>query len=193
MSQTEKPTYHHGDLRQSLLDATLALLAEGEEPSLRAVARRAGVSPMAPYRHYPDKDALLTAVALRGIEGLHQAISDADRAAPAGAGLVAQSLAYVRYAADHPVLFRLMFGPARPHAGGAICTASDALKAVMLHRLAIEAPDRLSPELALGCWSLIHGLALLVIDGLLAQTDPDPLAGLVERTIRTMLEQPKCA
>jgi AcrR family transcriptional regulator len=190
VSQTEKSTYHHGDLRQSLLDATLALLAEGEEPSLRAVARRAGVSPMAPYRHYPDKDALLTAVALRGIEGLHQAISDADRAAPAGSGLVAQGLAYVRYAADHPVLFRLMFGPARPRAGGAICTASDSVRTVMLHRLAIEAPDRLSPELALGCWSLIHGLALLVIDGLLAQTDPDPLAGLVERTIRTMLSPP---
>ena len=187
VSQTEKATYHHGDLRQSLLDATLALLAEGQEPSLRAVARRAGVSPMAPYRHYPDKDALLTAVALRGIEALHRAVSEADAAAPAGGGLLAQGQAYVRYAADHPVLFRLMFGPARPHAGGAICTASETVRQVMLHRLAIEAPDRFSPELAVGCWALIHGLALLVIDGLLAETDPDPLAGLVERTLRTML------
>jgi len=193
VSQTEKTTYHHGDLRQSLLDATLALLAQGEEPSLRAVARRAGVSSMAPYRHYPDKDALLTAVALRGIEALYQAVSKADAAAPAGRGLLALGLAYVRYAADHPVLFRLMFGPARPHAGGAICAASETVRQVMLHRLVAEAPDLFSPELAVGYWSLIHGLALLVIDGLLAETDPDPLAGLVERTLRTMLEKPRAA
>jgi len=188
VSQTEKTPYHHGDLRQSLLDATLALLARGEEPSLRAVARHAGVSTMAPYRHYPDKEALLTAVALSGIEALHQAVAAADAAAPAGQGLLALGLAYVRYAADHPVLFRLMFGPARPRTGGAICAASEALRQVLLRRLAVEAPNRCSPELAVGYWSLIHGLAQLVIDGLLAETDPDPLAGLVERTLLTMLE-----
>ena len=104
MTETEKSTYHHGDLRQSLLDATLALLAEGAEPSLRAVARRAGVSPMAPYRHYPDKEALLTAVALRGIDALHQVVSAADATAPAGREVLAQALAYVRFAAEHPVL-----------------------------------------------------------------------------------------
>jgi AcrR family transcriptional regulator len=193
VSQTEKAAYHHGDLRQSLLDATLVLLAEGEEPSLRAVARRAGVSPMAPYRHYQDKDALLTAVALRGIDALRRIVLAADQSAPAGSGLVAQGLAYVRYAAEHPVLFRLMFGPTRPRADGAICTASETVKAVMLRRLEIEAPDRFSPEFAVGCWAMIHGLALLVIDGLLAQTDPDPLAGLIERTIRAMLDGARAA
>jgi len=185
VTETAKATYHHGDLRASLLDATLALLAEGQEPSLRAVARRANVSPMAPYRHYPDKEALLTAVALRGIEALHKAVSTADRAAPAGQGALAQALAYVRYAAEHPVLFRLMFGPMRPRAGDAICDASQAVKDVLLHRLAIEMPDRFSPELATGCWALVHGLAMLVIDGLLVETDP--LDGLVERTVLAML------
>lgn len=187
MTETEKSTYHHGDLRQSLLDATLALLAEGAEPSLRAVARRAGVSPMAPYRHYPDKEALLTAVALRGIEALHQVVSAADATAPAGREVLAQALAYVRFAAEHPVLFRLMFGPARPRASDAVCTASQGVKEVMLRRLAIEAPERFSPDRAIGCWALVHGLALLVIDGLLAETDPDPLNGLVERAVLAML------
>ena len=187
MTETEKSTYHHGDLRQSLLDATLALLAEGAEPSLRAVARRAGVSPMAPYRHYPDKEALLTAVALRGIDALHQVVSTADATAPAGREVLAQALAYVRFAAEHPVLFRLMFGPARPRASDAVCTASQGVKEVMLRRLAIEAPERFSPDRAIGCWALVHGLALLVIDGLLAETDPDPLNGLVERAVLAML------
>lgn len=190
VSETGKATYHHGDLRASLLDATLALLAEGAEPSLRAVARRAGVSPMAPYRHYPDKEALLTAVALRGIEALQAVVEAADRAAPTGQGLLAQALAYVRYAAEHPVLFRLMFGPMRPRASGAICIASGRIKDVMLRRLAIEAPGRFSPELAIGSWALVHGLALLVIDGLLADTDPSPLDGLVERTVLAMLVPP---
>jgi AcrR family transcriptional regulator len=194
MTETEKAAYHHGDLRASLLDATLALLAEGQEPSLRAVARRAGVSPMAPYRHYPDKEALLTAVALRGIEALHSAVSAADRAAGAGQGVVAQGLAYVRFAVEHPVLFRLMFGPMRPRASDAICTASQGVKDVLLHRLAVEAPGHAGPERVIGCWALIHGLAMLVIDGLLDQTDPDPLAGMVERTVLAMLQAgPACA
>jgi AcrR family transcriptional regulator len=188
VSELEKPTYHHGDLRAALLDAALALLAEGQEPSLRAVARRAGVSPMAPYRHYADREALLAAVALRGIEGLKTALQAADAAAPPGQAVVAQAVAYVRYACDHPVLFRLMFGPARPTVEHGICSAAQDVKDVLMGRLAREAPERFTPDFALGCWSTIHGLAQLVIEGLLAETDPDPLgSGLVERAVRAML------
>lgn len=191
VSELEKPTYHHGDLRAALLDAALALLAEGQEPSLRAVARRAGVSPMAPYRHYADREALLAAVAVRGIEGLKVALEAADTAAPPGQALVAQAVAYVRYACDHPVLFRLMFGPTRPSAEHGVCGAAQGVKDVLLGRLAQEAPERFTPDFALGCWSTIHGLAQLVVEGLLADTDPDPLgSGLVERAIQAMLNCP---
>src|SRR5262245_53999387 len=60
-----RTTYHHGNLQRALIDAALAALAEEgpEKLSLRDVARRAGVSPAAPYRHFPDKDALIAAVA----------------------------------------------------------------------------------------------------------------------------------
>ena len=66
---TSRP-YHHGDLRAALLDAALELLEEDETFSLRAVARRAGVSPNAPYRHYADKEALLAALATYGFAQL---------------------------------------------------------------------------------------------------------------------------
>ncbi|WP_304165405.1 TetR/AcrR family transcriptional regulator [Phenylobacterium aquaticum] len=188
MSELEKPAYHHGDLRAALLDAALALLAEGQEPSLRAVARRAGVSPMAPYRHYADREALLAAVAVRGIEGLKSTLEAADADAAPGQAVVAQAVAYVRYACDHPVLFRLMFGPSRPSAEHGICSAAQEVKDVLLGRLAHEAPQRFTPDYALGCWALIHGLAQLVVEGLLAETDPDPLGnGLIERAVQAML------
>ena len=63
-----KPTYHHGDLRAACLSAAMELLDESGETelSLRAVARRAGVSPAAPYRHYTDREALVSAVAAVG-------------------------------------------------------------------------------------------------------------------------------
>src|SRR5690349_19263411 len=64
--------YHHGDLRRALVDAALALISEGELGtfSLREVARRAGVTPAAPYHHFKDKTALLAAVAEEGFEAL---------------------------------------------------------------------------------------------------------------------------
>ncbi|MBI1684104.1 TetR/AcrR family transcriptional regulator [Caulobacter hibisci] len=183
-----REAYHHGDLATALLDGALALLAQGHEPSLRAVARQAGVSTMAPYRHYADKDALLAAIAVRGLTQLHDAVLAADRAAAPGRALVAQALAYVRYAHDNPVLFRLMFGPTRPRADEAVCDAAQAVKTLMLQRLVSEAPEQFSPDRAIGCWSLVHGLAMLVLDGLLDDTDPNPLDGLVERVVQTMLE-----
>ncbi len=184
-NESEKAAYHHGDLRAALLDAALDLLAEGQEPSLRAVARRAGVSPMAPYRHYADRESLLAAVAVRGVEGLRAVLEAADAGAEPGHGLVAQAVAYVRYAVEHPVLFRLTFGPARPV--GEVCEASQQVRAVLLERLAAEAPERFSPEFAVGCWAVIHGLAMLVLDGLLQETDPDPLNGLVQRAVEAMV------
>jgi len=186
VTELEKAAYHHGDLRAALLDAALALLAEGLEPTLRAVARRAGVSPMAPYRHYSDREALLAAVAVRGVVDLKTALEAADAQAEPGRGLVAQAVAYVRYAVDHPVLFRLMFGPGRPAGGGIVCEACQDVRAVLLNRLAAEVPDRFTPDFAVGCWSLIHGLAMLVLDGLL-ESDPDSLDGLVQRAVEALI------
>src|SRR5205085_11935081 len=96
---TATARYHHGDLRSALLHAALDILAEHGVPglTLREVARRAGVSPMAPYRHFDSKDALLAAVAEEGFRRLGQRLSDTPHADPM-ADLVAQGMAYVRFA-----------------------------------------------------------------------------------------------
>ena len=97
------------DLRAALVTAALEMLDAGEAFSLRSVARRARVSAMAPYRHFADKDALLSSVAERGFERLHARLAEADRQDDAAAALLAQGKAYIDFALAHPVLFRLMF------------------------------------------------------------------------------------
>ncbi len=185
---TSARRYHHGDLRAALIGAALDLLAEdgAEALSLRAVARRAGVSAMAPYRHYADKEALLAAAAAHGFAGLGAALRLADQTASPGRALVAQAIAYVRYALANPALFRLMFAPKR--AGHpALEAAGDATFAVLAERVARETPDADREARAIGCWSLAHGMALLFLDGQVrdraAATDDE----ITSRVAETML------
>src|SRR5499427_5454071 len=106
--------YHHGDLRHVLLRSALEILSEAGVAglSLRAAARRARVSAMAPYRHFADKEALLSAVAEYGFRELTTRLATAAAtAADPRAGLAALGVAYVLFACDRPSLFRLMFGP----------------------------------------------------------------------------------
>src|SRR5215467_9614279 len=110
----EKRPYHHGDLRQALVRSALEILSEGGvgRLSLRAAARRARVSAMAPYRHFADKEALLAAVAEYGFRELATRLTAATAtAADPRAGLAALGVAYVLFACDQPNLFKLMFGP----------------------------------------------------------------------------------
>ncbi len=192
-SNPAKGGYHHGDLREALVAAGLSILEEGGDPAslgLRETARRAGVSAMAPYRHFPDKDALLAAVATVGFERLRAALEVADRGGK-GAGreaLYAQGAAYVAFACAQPGLFRLMFGGAR--SGGsrpqALCEASAAY-AVLAERVATLLPGEAAADEALRSWALVHGIAALVIDGLLGEavrTDPQAAAALAGRLLR---------
>ena len=181
--------YHHGELRSALVAAALDLLATGgpDALSLRAVARHAGVSAMAPYRHYADKEALLAAVATHGFEGLHAALSTADAAVPAHSALTEQAVAYVRYAVSNPALFRLMFGPRQPCAHPELEAAGEAAYAVLSNRVAdqtLPADDREAQTL--GCWSMVHGLASLFLDGRIKES-PAPDDSLVRRVAQAML------
>ena len=111
----KKGAYHHGDLRRALLDAAL-LMVDREGPkglSLRAVARLAGVSPAAPYRHFSGKEGLLGAVAREGFIALAESMEAAGRenSGLALAEFRAIALAYVKFAAANPSHFRVMFGP----------------------------------------------------------------------------------
>ncbi|MEU7901570.1 TetR/AcrR family transcriptional regulator [Actinoplanes sp. NPDC049118] len=157
-------SYHHGDLRAALLDAALGLLDDDEAFSLRAVARRAGVSPNAPYRHYEDKEALLSALAGCGFDRL------ADRL-EASADLAGMARVYVAFALEHPGLFRLMYG--RPTANAAWARTAE----ILASRVA-------TPALQVGAWALVHGLAVLLLDGKLECSDPD---ALVRTTVAAVL------
>ena len=190
MSASEERSYHHGELRTALVGAALDLLADdgADAVSLRAVARRAGVSAMAPYRHYPDKEALLAAVAVQGFDGLRVVLRVADEAAPAGQALVAQAVAYVRYATENPALFRLMFGPKRLGAYPELAAAGEAAYAVLAARVAAGTPaDADRDARALGCWSLVHGLASLFLDGRISDKTAAPDGDVTRRVAEAML------
>jgi len=153
-------TYHHGDLRTALLLAGGELLEEQGVAGLklREAARRAGVSHNAPYRHFPDRDALLAALAAEGFRILGQEL-DGRSGGDMGE-------AYVRFALAHPNRFRLMFGgqlELRKHAGlrEAAGRTHEALLAAFRARRDVADPERA----AAAAWSLVHGLAQLMLDG----------------------------
>ena len=159
--------YHHGDLRRALLAAARALLEESgpEALSLRDVARRVGVSHNAPYRHFPTKQALLAAVAAGGFAALSTRMTNL----PPAPGLAAAFRCYLGFAREQPGLFRLMFDDALekssdPALWAAGKRAYDGLRRAV-HRLA-PAADRAA---VVAAWAQLHGLALLVITGQLAE------------------------
>jgi AcrR family transcriptional regulator len=181
-----KRAYHHGDLRRALVEAAARLAAERglRGVTLREVGHRAGVSHAAPYHHFPDRNALLAAVAEEGFRrfDLAQAAA-AEAAGPAPrARLTALGVAYVRFAAAHPHYFRLMFRPelwqSGPHPGLAMVgrrTFERLREAVGACRGGED------PQLpALLAWAAVHGLATLWLDGTLAGGG-DP-AGSLSRT-----------
>ncbi len=153
-----------GGLRDRLVEHALALLERGEtDISLRGVARAAGVSAMAPYRHFPDKASLVGAVATHGFGSLRQLLerADADAAGGPGSALIAQGIAYVRFARDRPALFRLMFADPVTTTLSAGCDA--AAYDVLARRVESLVPD--TGTAASACWAIVHGLAILTLDG----------------------------
>ena len=175
-------TYHHGDLRAALVATAVEMLEAGEAYSMRAVARRSGVSPTAPYRHFSDRGALDSAVAVEGFKDLRDDLDRAVAGAPAGADPVdvlgELGVAYVGFALRRPAVFRLMFGGACDTADSDRVQASQALHAVLGDTLARLLPGQESPALATALWGLAHGLAFLHLDG---KYRPEPAADVAER------------
>lgn len=179
--------YHHGDLRQALLETTLRLVAErgAEGFSLREAAREVGVSPAAAYRHFADKPALLSALAAEGhgrlAAAMEKGAARVDDAAPPPARAVARYVAigqaYVEFALKNPSFFRVMFGPACQADEFAPCpspSGRDAFEVLshtldeLVHTGAIPVEGRAGAEIP--TWSMVHGLATLLADGALPVT-----------------------
>lgn len=168
---------HHGDLRASLVRAALALLEEGgaEALTLRAVARRAGVSPGAPYHHFADKDALIAAVAEDGFARLHAALSEASGGP--SARLWSMCATYTRFALASPARYAVMFHPAlgQSPAMQTVATAALATFERLVDAVAAVSPlpDHLSRrEAALLVWALTHGAVVLQLGGMVRPLTP---------------------
>lgn len=192
-SATAGQPYHHGNLRQALLDATLELLTHtaATRLSLRQVARAAGVSHGAPYHHFADKDELVAACGTECLRRLaeHQSRSVAG-VTDAGDRLVAYGRAYLDFATRWPSWFALVFDPE-------LCDPADPKPANVpyLTRLdtelvavvaAAQESGRAAPgpteAVANAMWGTVHGLALLVSAGhLSAEQAEASLATLVDR------------
>lgn len=151
-----------------MLDAGLAVLERDglDALSLRAVARAAGVSHAAPYHHFADKTALLAAIAAHGFDLLHEEIVARAEDSPADR-LQAAAMTYVGFAVEHPELFRLMFsGAVSPHDVHPQLRTS--AKRAYGH-ITASIPDE---GAALAAWSIVHGLAMLLLDAQIGGTVP---------------------
>jgi len=173
---TSEKSYHHGDLRAALLVAAIELLEAGEPFSMRAVARRAGVSQTAPYRHFADRAALDNAVAVAGFEDLASELSTTLAAAPAGSGpeeiLGELGVTYVLFALRRQTEFRIMFGNECDDADAERVIASQKLHDLLDGVLAKALPRADIPNASIALWGMAHGLAFLHLDGKLR---PEPL------------------
>lgn len=180
MAKSDK--YHHGNLRKALLDAAEQVLrAQGVAGiSLRAVARAAGVSHAAPYRHFADKHALLEALAQTGFARLRDAMRAAIGSNPDDARQQMRRAgeAYVELALDNPAMNHLMFGGVltREAKSQQLTEISEQAFQGLLEVIASAQDSGLlrqrdPKELAAALWSMVHGLAMLTSTGHLSRND----------------------
>jgi AcrR family transcriptional regulator len=157
--------YHHGDLRNGLLEAARTILEEESLAALtlRAVARKAGVSHAAPYRHFPNHEALLVELSIEGFDELRDTLLEAAKAQGSESDKIANiGAAYMRFVAQRPALTRLMFGSQLPNRDQfpALGLKADSIGQEIGKALHDSA-------LGLAVWSAVHGLAMLVLENVI--------------------------
>ncbi|MEM8860227.1 MAG: TetR/AcrR family transcriptional regulator [Chloroflexota bacterium] len=185
----EKMPYHHGNLKQVLLEEALNLIeTEGMKAlSLRKVAKQAGVSSGAPYHHFKNKDELVAGLAELSLQKLDEVSQKAAEAQQVPQDkLKAIGVAYVLYAVNHPAEFRLVFG-----AEQSSMFLSRPPNEAPVYRILLSVVEELNHAglvaeiqiAAITAWSLVHGLAFLLLDGPLS-----PLASNLDE-VRKLAEQ----
>ena len=177
--------YHHGHLRRALLDAALQVLSEQGLAglTLRAVARRAGVSEAAPYHHFASKAALVESLVMETLQQLAQALQEATQATEGTPldRLVAVGVAYVCFALERRASFHILYRPELrdlsrpvPDADGIARSPIDragmvAYQVLLDAIVACQQVGEVVPgdplPLALTAWATVHGLAQLLLDG----------------------------
>lgn len=195
-----RDSYHHGDLRRTLVDAGLAATRRGGAAALglRAVTRQAGVSPNAAYRHFADRQALLAAVA-REIQDRMAEQMRARMPAPADAAprdrarlrLRGVGLGYIAFAVAEPGWFETAFFGPGGEPDGVLRADLDRLPPPFA--LLVEALDGMVEAGGLprerrdgaewACWSAVHGFAELVVHGPLRGQSPERIDRWAERVV----------
>lgn len=184
-SKKQPQQYHHGNLRQVLIDAAVEIISlQGEkELSLRKMALKAGVSHTAPYRHFKDKNAILAAVARQGFEMMLNETreriaasrgNDLDHFAICG-------LSYVDFAIHHPSYYRVMFGARTENSyfNEELIPESTSVFKLLMETIKICQKKGFlkqgdPEEMALAAWSMTHGFAMLRIDRHIPENKMDP-------------------
>lgn len=205
MDRPRPRAYHHGDLRNALIQAGLEILAEGGAATLdlRKVARKAGVSHAAPYRHFMDKQALIAALNEEGFRMLAERIQSTLREVPDDAFEQLQGIAkaYVHFAQENPWLMREMFSGLTIERE-AFPSLYQASKAVFY--LYVEVVQRGQERnsiidgdpgaLAGVLWSLLHGVAILIIENQLRPyaDEPQGVEGMIHLGIQLLYEGLGC-
>jgi AcrR family transcriptional regulator len=204
-----RDAYHHGDLRNALIDAATDLAREGGPDAvvLRAAARRVGVSPTAAYRHFGGQGDLLFAVKVRGQQYLAESMAGAGEL---GAGASAEEVenavlamgrGYISFALREPGLFRSAFcstpelaivlndeGVPSPSSGEWQFRSFEMLVEVLDRLVACgRMPAHRRPGAEVSAWATVHGLSVLLLDGPFAQLPDDQREAAVDRTLRTLL------
>ena len=213
-SEPGRSRYHHGDLANALTQAGVVLAREGGPDAvvLREAARQVGVSPAAAYRHFAAHDDLRYAVKLQAQQALASAMHDSIGSSPASADPAAEAvrrmsaigLAYLRFALAEPGLFRTAFCHAEPSDPGAadgpshdephsveylqryqaFQILSDTLDSLV--ELGVLPPER-RPNAEIPAWSIVHGLAMLLLDGPLGIDGDEAREAAMKLTIDTVV------
>lgn len=167
----------------------MELLEESGETglSLRAVARRAGVSPAAPYRHYADREALVSAVAALGYRELAERLAAAHPSPSTPKELTSVAVAYVQFAIERPALFRLMFGEPCDRDNDERIAETAAVALYLRGIVGRVFPGADVEAMATATWALVHGLAFLHLDGKLDASTPSAVADRVTAAIDALL------
>ena len=171
----QSQTFHHGDLKRALIDATLKLVRSvGPQGfTLNEASRLAGVAKSAPYKHFRDKDALLVEVALLGTRRMEQELRSVS-----GLGgtprerLLAVGLAYIAFSRQHPDFFAIMFQSGIDKSSYEELGLAALSVFSIADELAKDIEDSLvkARQLALAVWTMAHGFAMLLSDDAFART-----------------------
>lgn len=170
-----KHSYHHGDLRNALLDGAYDMLMEEgiQNLSLRKVAKRVGVSHNAPYQHFSDKEALIAAVAEQGFAHLSKTIHhllEQHHATPSIDKLILAAQAYVQFMAENPAYLEVMFGPYHhsdyPDLSKTALATFELLVSIVIEgQVSGEIKQGDAREIAATIWMTLHGISTIFRDG----------------------------